>query len=76
MTGKMRQTDRKGTQKKLNKKLFEQNLNRLSIFCFTFAAKTNSKRINMAAKPSIPKGTCDFSPVEMAKRNYMIELVG
>ena len=24
----------------------------------------------MAAKPSIPKGTRDFSPVEMAKRNY------
>ena len=23
----------------------------------------------MAAKPSIPKGTRDFSPVEMAKRN-------
>ena len=25
----------------------------------------------MAAKPSIPKGTRDFSPVEMAKRNYI-----
>lgn len=26
----------------------------------------------MAAKPGIPKGTRDFSPVEMAKRNYKI----
>ena len=26
----------------------------------------------MAAKPSIPKGTRDFSPVEMAKRNYIL----
>jgi len=25
----------------------------------------------MAAKPSIPKGTRDFSPLEMAKRNYI-----
>ena len=25
----------------------------------------------MAAKPSIPNGTRDFSPVEMAKRNYI-----
>ena len=25
----------------------------------------------MAAKPSIPKGTRDFSPVEMAKRNAL-----
>ena len=25
----------------------------------------------MAAKPSIPKGTRDFSPVEMSKRNYI-----
>ena len=25
----------------------------------------------MAAKPSIPKGTRDFSPVEMAKRNSL-----
>ena len=26
----------------------------------------------MAAKPSIPKGTRDFSPVEMAKRNLFL----
>ena len=25
----------------------------------------------MANKPSIPKGTRDFGPEEMAKRNYM-----
>ena len=29
----------------------------------------------MAAKPSIPKGTRDFSPVEMAKRNYIINTI-
>ena len=28
------------------------------------------------AKPSIPKGTRDFSPVEMAKRNYIFDTIG
>jgi len=29
----------------------------------------------MAQKPSIPKGTRDFSPVEMAKRNYILNTI-
>ena len=29
----------------------------------------------MANKPSIPKGTRDFSPVEMAKRNYIFNTI-
>lgn len=29
----------------------------------------------MAQKPSIPKGTRDFSPVEVAKRNYIIHTI-
>lgn len=29
----------------------------------------------MAPKPSIPKGTRDFSPVEMAKRNYIFNTI-
>lgn len=29
----------------------------------------------MAAKPTIPKGTRDFSPVEMAKRNYIFNTI-
>ena len=29
----------------------------------------------MATKPSIPKGTRDFSPVEMAKRNYIFNAI-
>ena len=29
----------------------------------------------MAAKPCIPKGTRDFSPAEMAKRNYIFETI-
>ena len=29
----------------------------------------------MATKPSIPKGTRDFSPVEMAKRNYIFNTI-
>ena len=29
----------------------------------------------MASKPSIPKGTRDFSPVEVAKRQYIIALI-
>ena len=29
----------------------------------------------MAQKPSIPKGTRDFSPAEMSKRNYMFDVI-
>lgn len=29
----------------------------------------------MAAKPSIPKGTRDFSPMEMSKRNYIFDTI-
>ncbi|MFV8332197.1 histidine--tRNA ligase [Flavobacterium sp. XS1P32] len=29
----------------------------------------------MASKPSIPKGTRDFSPTEVAKRNYIIQTI-
>ena len=29
----------------------------------------------MAQKPSIPKGTRDFGPVEMAKRNYIFDII-
>jgi histidyl-tRNA synthetase len=29
----------------------------------------------MAQKPSIPKGTRDFSPAEMVKRNYIFETI-
>ena len=33
------------------------------------------KQNKMATKPSIPKGTRDFSPVEMAKRNYIFDTI-
>ena len=29
----------------------------------------------MATKPGIPKGTRDFSPAEMAKRNYIFDTI-
>lgn len=29
----------------------------------------------MAQKPSIPKGTRDFSPAEVAKRDYIFETI-
>ncbi|GAF04181.1 hypothetical protein [Saccharicrinis fermentans] len=29
----------------------------------------------MAQKPTIPKGTRDFSPVEMAKRNFIFDTI-
>ena len=29
----------------------------------------------MTVKPSIPKGTRDFSPLEMAKRNYIFDTI-
>ena len=39
---------------------------------FALGLVTNSF---MAQKPSIPKGTRDFSPVEMAKRNYIFDTI-
>lgn len=35
----------------------------------------NLKIKKMAQKPSIPKGTRDFSPVEMARRNYIFDTI-
>jgi len=29
----------------------------------------------MAQKPSIPKGTRDFSPMEVSKRNYIFSII-
>ncbi len=39
--------------------------------------KENDKKnnIKMAQKPSIPKGTRDFSPIEMARRNYIFDTI-
>lgn len=43
--------------------------------------KTNLKRylpsqvVNMAQKPSIPKGTRDFNPEQVAKRNYIFNAI-
>ena len=33
------------------------------------------RKMNMAQKPSIPKGTRDFNPEEVAKRNYIVETI-
>lgn len=40
----------------------------------TEAAPKNTN-YTMAAKPSIPKGTRDFSPIEMSKRNYIFDTI-
>lgn len=40
---------------------------------FTNLAKNIN--IKMAQKPSIPKGTRDFSPLEMARRNYIFDTI-
>ena len=40
-----------------------------------FAAESKKECENMATKPGIPKGTRDFSPVEMAKRNYIFDTI-
>lgn len=54
-------------------RLLEKDLAGLILYIFQiFAAKDKNK---MAQKPSIPKGTRDFSPEEVAKRNYIIQAV-
>ena len=35
----------------------------------------NKKQDYMAQKPSIPKGTRDVSPLEMARRNYIFDTI-
>ena len=35
----------------------------------------HSKNLKMAQKPSIPKGTRDFSPTEMTRRNYIFDTI-
>src|SRR5690606_19298841 len=37
-------------------------------------SKINTSK-NMAQKPSIPKGTRDFSPSEVAKRQYIFQII-
>lgn len=37
--------------------------------------EVNFKILMMAQKPSIPKGTRDFSPIEMARRNYIFDTI-
>lgn len=44
----------------------------LAIIFLIFAPQKNQK---MAQKPSIPKGTRDFSPAEMVKRNYIFDTI-
>jgi len=41
----------------------------ISLFLSNFRFK------KMAQKPSIPKGTRDFSPAEVAKRNYIFSTI-
>ena len=41
--------------------------------CVTLQSKTNIWKLNM--KPSIPKGTRDFGPMEIAKRNYIFNTI-
>lgn len=39
-----------------------------------FATLRETKN-NMSQKPSIPKGTRDFSPIEMTRRNYIFDVI-
>lgn len=41
----------------------------------TFIVQRHSTYISMAQKTSIPKGTRDFTPAEMGKRNYIFESI-
>ena len=50
----------------------EKTVRVISFFFLIFAAKSKNR---MAQKPSIPKGTRDFSPVEMVRRNYIFDTI-
>ena len=53
-------------------------LQRIRIWSFSRIPKSENLKSNnqkMASKPSIPKGTRDFSPTEVAKRQYIIQII-
>jgi histidyl-tRNA synthetase len=53
-------------------------LQRIRIWSFSRIPKSKNLKSNnqkMASKPSIPKGTRDFSPAEVAKRHYIIQII-
>ena len=47
----------------------------MSIIFSNFVLKYKIRKNIMATKPGIPKGTRDFSPAEMAKRNYIFDTI-
>ncbi len=46
-----------------------------AFLAFKFCIFAPHKDIDMAQKPSIPKGTRDFGPAEMAGRNYIFDTI-
>ena len=53
-------------------------LQRIRFWSFSILPKSENLKSNthtMASKPSIPKGTRDFSPAEVAKRQYIIQII-
>jgi len=44
-------------------------------FFFVNSRFGNQTKEDMSQKPSIPKGTRDFSPLEMARRNYIFDTI-
>ena len=43
--------------------------------CPSVAIRAKNKKNEKKMKPSIPKGTRDFGPIEMAKRNYIFNTI-
>lgn len=53
-------------------------MQKIRIWSFSTFPKSQNLKSNthtMASKPSIPKGTRDFSPAEVAKRHYIIQII-
>ncbi len=57
----------------LNSSFIDQDFSHRAFDLKKVFGKVNHK--TMASKPSIPKGTRDFSPAEVAKRNYIIRII-
>ena len=53
----------------------DKRIHILRIKYFIVILHRQKNRIIMATKPGIPKGTRDFSPIEMAKRNYIFNTI-
>ncbi len=59
----------------IHSKINKQTISICSASSIMLTLRTKSQRVNYMQKPTIPKGTRDFSPTEMSRRNYIFNTI-